>query len=240
MSLGVVASHAVAAGGGGGFAAAVLADTPQLYWNLDEASGTTATDLSGNSRNGTDTAGITPGAASLLSDSSGKSRSFTFHTSTGIAIASAAWMNVSAFTVEALVKFSSAPDATSGDCIASRYGGSGFQWLLWRNFTGKLALQINTAGSGFVNVADTATVVLGTTYLVTATWDGTNVKLFVNGTQVGSTGTATGALAASTESFRVGAYSASASTVPGALIDEVSFYNAALSGARVTAHAAAA
>jgi hypothetical protein len=40
----------------------VLQDNPVGFWPLDEASGTTANDRSGNGRNGTATAGVTPHA----------------------------------------------------------------------------------------------------------------------------------------------------------------------------------
>lgn len=240
MSLGVIAAHDVIGGGGASaYTTAVLADSPVVYLKLDETSGTTATDSSGNSHNGTYSAGITLGASSLLTDGTGKAAQFTLHTSTGIAVPTGSFLNVSALTVEALVKFSSATDVTSGDAIVSRYGGGGTSWLLWRNTAGKLALQIITAGSGTVNVTGTTSPVLGTKYDVGATWDGSTAKLFVNGTQEASVA-ATGALSASTEALRLGAYSSSSATVPGMTLDEVSFYNTALSGTRMAAHAAAA
>lgn len=225
-------------GGGGGFSGEVLADSPLAYWKLDETSGTTAADSSGNSRTATYSF-VTPGSASLLTDGSGHSATLIQDTGGGVNIASAAWMNVSALSVEALIKFSSAVDASNGDAIVSRYGAGGAQWLLWRNTAGKLAFQLQISGTGFINCTGTTTATLGTRYDVGATWDGSTAKLFVGGTQEASIAAA-GSLVASTEALRIGCYSNSAGTVPGALVDEVSFYGTALSGARMTAHAAAA
>ena len=52
----------------------VLADSPYLYWKLDETSGTTATDSSGNSRSGTYTNSPTLNQTALINE--GKSVDF--------------------------------------------------------------------------------------------------------------------------------------------------------------------
>jgi hypothetical protein len=49
-----------------GYNTAVLADSPVAFWRLNESSGTTAADSSGNGRNGTYTGSYTQGQASLV------------------------------------------------------------------------------------------------------------------------------------------------------------------------------
>jgi len=241
VSIGVVASHAVAAGGGGSaYQAAVLADTPRLYLKLDETSGTTAADSSGAAHDGTYFNSPTLGSTSLLTDGSGKSMGMTANGGTIARVPNAAWMDSwTGLSVECLVNLSSAVDSTNGDALVSRYGSGGFEFLLWRNTAGKFGLQIQTGGS-FRNVTSTTTPSNGTKYHLVGTWDGSNVRIYVNGALEGSPVSAPGSLAASTMQIDVGAYSASSGTTPGGLIDEVAVYDYALNSTRIAAHYAAA
>src|SRR5690348_7032901 len=123
------------------YSAEVLADSPLAYWKLDETSGTSAADSSGNSRTATYGGGGV-GGTSLLTSGAGHSLALTESgTTTYATIASASWMNQTSITIEALVKITSSVDGANGDAIVSRYAGSGFSWLLWRNTAGKLAVQ---------------------------------------------------------------------------------------------------
>lgn len=120
-------------GGGGGYAAAVLADSPMVYLKLDETSGTSIADSSGNGRTFTAVNSPTLGAASLLpSDPSGKSVEFTGAGSNAkIRCASNAWMNnASGITVEAWI---SPDNLTHVGIIVSRHSfgtGGGDDWYL--------------------------------------------------------------------------------------------------------------
>jgi large repetitive protein len=220
------------------YSAEVLADSPALYWKLDETSGTSATDSSGNSRTGT-YGTATSGGTSLLGDGSGHSVALTESGSQHVTIASAAWMDVNSITVECLANLSSGTDGGNGDAIMSRYGGGGFNWLLWRNTTGHWAVQIrNNSGTAY-NVAAAASVTLNTTYHLAFTFDGSNVVLYVNGSNVGSTAV-TGTVQTGTEQLSVGWYSSSAATTPGGKVDEAAVYSTALSSSRISAHYSAA
>src|SRR5262245_22129366 len=51
------------------YAQAILADTPQAYWRLDESSGTSFADITGNGHTGTLTSAVTLGTpGALISD----------------------------------------------------------------------------------------------------------------------------------------------------------------------------
>lgn len=220
------------------FSSLVLADAPLLYWRFGESSGTTAADSSGNSRNGTYTNSPTRGAASLVhSDTANTAMGVAADTGQCCSIASAAWMNVSTIAVECLVNFTSSVDASNGDAIASRYDGTGFNWLLWRNTTGLLAVQIrNNSGTAY-NVTGPS-ISLSTTYQVGFSFDGSTLALYSNGSSVGSTAV-TGTVQTGSAPIEVGRYSAASNTTPGATIDEFSIYTA-LSATRFAAHAGAA
>lgn len=227
------------AGAGGAYPAAVLADAPQVYWRLGEPSGTTAADASGFGRDGTYTNTPVLGTAGLLTGDTDTSMGVNANAGHCASIASASWMNVSAFTIELLIYLTSATDTGQGDALASRYGPAGFQWLLWRNTAGKLAIQTKNSGGTTLNVADPATASLSTRYHVASTWDGSTLRLYVNGVSVG-TPVAMTSIIASTVAMEVGRYSGTNGTTPGGRLDEFAFYDTALSGAQIAAHYAAA
>lgn len=238
MSIGIVSSSAVIAGGGGGYSAAVLADSPLAYWKLDEPSGTSAADSSGNSRTATYTGGPTLNVASLLTDGSGKAITTAADSGQCVSIASAAWMNVNTFTVEALAKFT-AYDSGNGDIVLSRYqAGDNYPMEMGRQYGGTAYpwIQVVIGGTRY-NVAGPSALSNGVTYHMAATYDGTTIRMYVNGTQVNSVA-ATGTVTWSTSPFEIARSAAASSTTPGATIDEVAFYGTALSGAQISAHAA--
>jgi hypothetical protein len=165
----------------------VLADSPLVYARLGESSGaTTAIDSSGNGRNGTYGSSPTLGVTGLLTGDADTAMTLAANSGQCVTWTSASWMNpTAAWTAEAWVKFAGAVEAN--DTIASRYdGGSGDQWLLYRHDTGKIAVQARNASSSYVTVTDPTVATAGTTYHVVGTWDGSTLRLYVNGTQVAS------------------------------------------------------
>jgi hypothetical protein len=213
----------------------VLADSPLVYARLGESSGaTTAIDSSGNGRNGTYGSSPTLGVTGLLTGDADTAMTLAANSGQCVTWTSASWMNpTAAWTAEAWVKFAGAVEAN--DTIASRYdGGSGDQWLLYRHDTGKIAVQARNASSSYVTVTDPTVATAGTTYHVVGTWDGSTLRLYVNGTQVASA--AMSALNASTTAMQIGRQGGYNSTTPAATVDEFAFYNTALSADRIAAH----
>jgi Concanavalin A-like lectin/glucanases superfamily len=217
---------------------ATVKSTPDLqsYWRLGEASGTTAAD---------DTEAIagtyssaTLGAPSLIGSSdpavsfAGSSNRMQASTS-GYGFA-----GTKAFTVEATIKpntvdstsrriFSS--EVLSGGSVVNGYG-------LWNNGTVN-KLQVCRIPSGSFDCATTSAAASGTAKHVAATYDGTTLKLYVNGSQVAST-TSKGSITAPS-TFTVGARSDFAGSWSG-VIDDAAVYDRALSAPEVEEHAEAA
>lgn len=212
----------------------VLADSPLAYYRIGEPSGTTMTDSSGNSRNGTYT-NVTLGASSLLANDSNTAG--TFSSAYGD-VADAAWMDVTDFTIEGWVNPST---VTGNHAIISRDGNSGSRG--WNLYQIGAALRIDNGAAGNVQANSIFTIGATKHVAMTYTASGTTVRLYVNGSQVQTgTFTLTGTLA---NNFAIGGSRAGAGNNPAfnpfaGVIDEVAYYGTALSAARLSAHYAAA
>lgn len=225
------------------YVAAVLADSPLVYLRLDEASGTSCADASGNSRTGTTvntpTRNVTPGSGGV---GNGKAVTLASASSQKITIPSASVFNGrTVFTLECWVKFTSLPAA----------GGGGFAWLVAKdhswNFafwndagpTPKLYCNPSHFGSGGGARTVSWSPSTGTWYHLVVTCDGTDTKFYVNGVQQGATQTlSVGTPDAGTSSdVEIGAINSGGYL--DATVDEVAIFPTALSATRIAAHYAA-
>lgn len=217
------------------YSSEVLADSPLVYYRLGEASGTVATDSSGNGRNGTYVSSPTLGVTGALTGDSDKA--MTVAGGSRVDQAAAGWMAVGTWSVEAWVKPSTIAAGTVA--IAARHSATdNLNWDLLR-----VGSDVQWRAKN-VGVATTYTVtapgVLSTsawTHLV-GTYDGANLRLHVNGVQVGGDVAMTNPInPISGPVLTVGALSANYASVPfSGSIDEFAYYGTALSGARVAAH----
>lgn len=98
---------------------------------------------------------------------------------------------------------------------------SGWVWLL-ENPSNTLRFRI-TAGGSDVNVQDTTTHSLNTWYHVVGTYDGTNMKIYVNGV-LKNTKQQTGTIGGSSTSGKIGTYTGSTYNLDGK-IQDVRIYN---------------
>jgi hypothetical protein len=225
------------------YRALILADNPLVYWRLGESSGTTALDSSGNSRNATYTGSPTLGAAGALKRDG--DTAVTFAGSGQYAdIADAAWMDVTSggITVEAWVKFTTnlssavhvvSRDSESGGASTSRVWalriGSAEQvnLLLWNTST---SLSLSGATTGLND---------GNWHHIAVTYDGTNGRVYVDGSLDATSSSFSGGLKDGAIAITVGRKSGgSGNSFPGT-VDEVAFYATALSATRISAHYAA-
>lgn len=209
------------------YSSEVLADSPLVYLTLDDSSGTTAVDSSGNGRNMT-SANCTLAQATLMPNGTS---SYDFNgTSSQISLADAAWQRPTAMTVEAWIR----PDSTTSFKAIAAKDGAGSGWAFYV-LSGKLSLYCNGGANTGV-----ATLSTGTTYHVAATFDSGTVKLYINGaldqtftsktlTQTSGTsllvGVSTGSNGGATRTFWFDGRE-----------DEFAYYGTALSGARILAH----
>ena len=157
----------------GTYQAAVAASHPLVYYPLNEASGTTAFDASGNGHSGTYVPSVQLLQAPLrVSDPSAKSASFP----NGYVGETATWTN-QAVTAECWIK-PTAGDISSSARILNNawtdHSGNGF--MLW--------LTNGTIGfnTGWIGISGTAPLIANQTYHVVGTYDNTTgANLYLNG-----------------------------------------------------------
>lgn len=221
----------------------VLANTPAIYYQLDDTS-STAADSSGNARHGTYYGTYAQSQASLISsDLTGKC--VDFDGSTGCILYSTNVHNARAgLSIEAWIN---ADEIAGKDrMVAAFYGGGGFGYET-------LALRVNADGSVTVLSRPTNTHALVTmTYagplttanryhlVATASFSGNRMKLYVNSSEVQSSSPAgftasASNLGGSGSAVRVATDYGGTKDFSGK-IDEVAFYVTELAAADVTSH----
>lgn len=208
------------------YSAEVLADSPLIYPRFGEASGTTAVDASGNGRDMTYQNTPTLGVAGALTGDSDTAVTFN-GTDEYASINYAAWMNgLTALTIECWYKGTDA----SGSLVAR--GGNPANYRI--GITGSKAfIEVNTSSGGAQLTSSTTSVDDDTWHHIVGTWDGSNLRIYVN-TALENTLAKTGTLSATTNNLRV-AQRQGDSFIAGT-IDEPAVYGTALSGTRITAH----
>lgn len=215
----------------------VLEDTPSLYLRLNEASGTLALDSSGNSRNGTYTGSPTLGSSGALRNDADTAATFSGtgqYVTLGDILDFAA---TAAFSLECWVKPNNDGAYTYQRLISKETSdGSGRQgWTLWRNKSNN-----NLGFERYLNDASDAKTVsnvlpAGAWTHIVATYDGTNMRLYINGVVQGSPQASSKSLVNHGDALRVGSDVYSDSDF-GGRIDEVAVYDYALSATRALYH----
>jgi len=218
---------------------ALAASGPVGVWKLDEGSGTAARDSSGNGNNGVLSGGATwvPGvfgSAVALDGSTGEVKVTDNN----------ALEPATAVTVSAWVKAVGSPGtyryivAKGGNqCIAASYG-------LYTGLNGGLEFYVSQHhGATFGLSPDAGQGVWdGNWHLAIGTYDGTTIRLYIDGVQVGSGTPQTGALEyllQSSNDFYIGNYPSCQPHHFQGDVDEVMVWARALSAAEITALAAA-
>ncbi|MBN1529698.1 MAG: metallophosphoesterase [Thermoleophilaceae bacterium] len=206
---------------------AVMADAPRAYWRLGEPSGTSAADQTAFADTGTyqgspalGQAGIVPVAQSTAVTLDGSDDS--------VRVPSAAALSpTAALSLEAWLRPSAMPSSTAtlmrkdGQYMVRISSSGAVSFRLWRNGT---TSEVATP-SGAVSV--------GLWSHVAATYDGTSMAVYVNGT-VRATLAVAGAVDSGSSQLMLGT-SGSGDWFRGRM-DEVAVYGAALPGPRVLAH----
>ncbi len=217
------------------YGSTVWNDSPGLYYRLDEASGTTATDLSGNVNNGTYAGGVTFGVASPVTGTADTAVRFNGSNGTlasGALMAGPSvyseelWFNTTSTTGGKLIGFGSSRTGNSSSYDRHVYMLASGQ-LVFGTYTG----QINLAtSSGSYND--------GTWHHLVATQGPDGMTLYVDGQVVG---TNPQTQAQSYNGYwRIGgdnlnSWNANNAYFAGT-IDEAAVYPVELSAAQVTAH----
>lgn len=216
-----------------GYAAAVMADTPSVYWRLGEAAGASSVaDTSGNARSGTPS-NVTLGVPGGVVGDPSTAASFTPPSLSRITSGYAPFSG--AITLEAIVKTDDYASANNKVIIGSA-GANPVQFLIAP--TGAVDLFYNGINSVLWNGAWTPIGDNAWTHVV-LTFDPAstaNCHLYLNGTDQGVPTGSAGAYGATPGNFQVGANTSAGVSWFGGDIDEVAIYPAVLTPTRVTAH----
>jgi hypothetical protein len=218
------------------YKSAILVDSPQAYYRLGEASGTTANDSSGNGYNGTLSGTVTLSQAGALEQDTNKA--MLFDGSSGyVALASGmSTSGYSALTVELWMNLANTSFGQNARILANDHTDSnnkGFQ----------LAVNAGGAGGFFglgfgsyqVGADFSGSFSANTWYHLVATYDGTTIQLYVNGVANGSA-TVGGSIAAAGFPINIGRNPAYAGDYFPGTLDEIAIYSVALSASRVASH----
>jgi hypothetical protein len=214
------------------YSSEVLADTPIGYWRLGDASGTTMTDSSGNSRNGTYANSPTLGTTGLLTSDSDTAVTFASASSQSASVPDDNSLdNLTAITVEAWIK----PSTVSGTPLIVNRDTSTVRSFQFRLNAGKLEF-LKTTGT-IVTAASASTLSTGTVYHVAAVYNGTDIRLYINGVLDGTPASATGGMGIITRPLEIGVRAGT--NFFNGVIDEVAVYGTGVSATRIAAHYAA-
>jgi len=212
---------------------------PVAHWRLDECQGTTANDISGNNNHGTINIGSSGTQNALGSCRSGSSTEAWYNGRNGQFNSSLSFDGTDDYID--LGNDSSIKDFTNQISVSAwakynAYGGGGQSYsviavkgspwtFLMENPSNKIRFRL-TVGGLDRNAADSETHELNRWYHFVGTYDGANIKIYKDGTLVGTT-PITGNLAVNDVSAKIGTYQGTNYNFNGQ-IDDVRIYNYAL------------
>ena len=191
-------------------------------YGFDEGSGTTVTDQSGNGHNGT-VSGTTWAATGKY----GKALQFN-GSSALVTIPDAASLHLTTgMTLEAWVN----PSTVNGNWRDVIYKGNDNYYLEATSSNASKPDAGLIAGGSYADAYGSAALTANTWSYLAETYDGTTLRLYVNGTQVASTAH-TGTISTSTNPLQIGGDSIYGQNFAG-MIDEVRIYNTALTPTQI-------
>jgi RHS repeat-associated protein len=213
----------------------VKGDSPAVYWRLGEAAGaTTAADASGNARPGTYGGDRTHAVTGLLTGDTDKAVSLLnqlkSNTLDGRVSAGLSGLLGTALTAEAWVSYGALATNGTENRVWSRNWGTAGGWRLSvaRNGAGQQVAELAINKAGVVTTA--ASVVTPGKLHLAGTYDGSTMRLYVNGQQ-----TASAALAAAPLNTTATVYLGQAITGT-TTVDDAALYGRAVSAQELRAH----
>jgi outer membrane protein assembly factor BamB len=224
LVLSLLAVAVMISAGGLASAPAAMAATSGLVaaYGFNEGSGTSVADASGNGNTGTIT-----GATWASAGKYGKALQFN-GTNALVTVPNAASLQLSSgMTLEAWVN----PSTVNANWRDVIYKGNDNYYLEATSTNASKPDAGMIAGGSYADAVGTAKLTASTWSYLTETYDGSTLKLYVNGTLVASTAH-TGAIASSTNPLQIGGDSLYGQNFAG-LIDEVRLYNVALTAAQI-------
>jgi hypothetical protein len=224
------------------YATTVQADQPISYYRLGESSGALAMDIAGRSFNATINGGVTLGQAGALAVST--DTAMLLNGSTGylalpFGVNPTNWTGI---TLEAWIKLTNNSFVDYPRLLANEQTASsekGFDLALAPATDGNSAYFEIGFGGTYKSLAFGSGVLAASSwYHIVCTWNGATMTAYINGVSVGTL-SASGSLAATTNSINIGRNPVTGDYLPG-YVDEIAIYNYALSAGRIAAHYSAA
>jgi hypothetical protein len=220
----------------GNYPAEVMLDAPIAYWRLDEASGTSVADFTGNGHTGTTNAGsgtVTRATTTLLTAGNGGVRSSKFENyGARVNVPTSAAFDTSAFTIEFFTSkggSSLCPIWHHPGRLRVLLAGSAIDVYFWQSGAW-------THVRRFSGLAGSDDVV---NHHVALTFDGTTWKNYVDGGLDTGTSMGSATLPSATAGPEFGDGADGVNSGSAFRLQEYAVYDHALSAARVAAHVAA-
>jgi YD repeat-containing protein len=210
----------------------------RAYWRLGETTGTTANDETTNNLDGVYENSPTLGITGLLTGDSNRAVDFARSSSERVTVADNTLLDPTNITLEAWVRPDSALSFGQVRTIFAKSNSSGSDFSYSLDYrrsgltTNQLMFSITTTSNTDYTV--TQTLNSGTRYHIVATYNGTTMRIYVNGVEVGSGQSKTGNMRNSAQPLRIGSFWTS-DFWDGA-IDEAAVYSTALSATQIQAH----
>lgn len=225
------------------YAAAVLADGPIAYWRLNESSGTSAADATGNGHTGTYENTPTLGVTGVMTDGSRDSAvnvGGTQHV-LGSDWSDLEFPNLAPYTLEMWIRPDAVPGNGSFALLLAKQGAfgalnDGWDFLLEGTASGAF-IEMNRGadeGKGVVK-SDVGAIVADVTYYIAATFDGSELRLYINGVVVDDDTTSAN-MTTNSAVLSIGRDAGSNNWNFDGDIDEVAIYDRALTPTEVTEH----
>ncbi len=197
------------------------------YWPMDETSGSTFVDISGHGNNcginGAPTLGVQGEIAKAVDwgDTNGRR-------------CNANPLTTSTFTIDGWYKGTSTP-AQSREIVSDHWGSADWNFRVALTTSNTINIDVRAGTSSGTFTAATA-IVNGFWYHLAFSYDGTNIRIYVNGTLDAGSATATGTFPHITQQIVFAYEGFSDRGLPGSE-DEWAFTTRALSGAEILARA---
>jgi PKD repeat protein len=210
----------------------------RAFWRLAETTGTNANDETANNLDGVYENTPTLGTAGLLVGDSNRAVDLTRSQSERVTVADNTLLDPTNVTLEAWVRPDSALSAGQVRTIFAKTNSNGNDFSYSLDYrrsglsTNQLMFSVTTSTNTDYTVTQTLTS--GTKYHIAATYNGSTMRIYVNGVQVGAGLAKTGNLRNSAQPLRIGSFF-TADYWDGA-IDEAAVYSTALPVATILAH----
>lgn len=216
------------------YGASIYGAGPDLYWRLDDASGPTAADASPNGSAGTYSGGVTYNVPSTVTGASGKG--VTLNGSNGLIVSNTPVTNPTVYSEELWFKTATTSGGKLigfGDAVSGN--SSNYDRHVWMLNSGQLEFGVWTGQTN--TITSPTSYNNGQWHHLVATQSGAGMKLYVDGTLVG-TNPQTQAQGY-TGRWRVGGdntWGGASSNYFAGTVDEVAVYSAELTANQVAAH----